>query len=114
MPVGVEAKIQTDCFMWFWNKYPEERRMLFHVDNNSWNEVIGAQKKALGVCAGVSDFIYIYWGKVYFLECKKPGGAQSEYQREFMRKCQDRGHIYNIFESLVEFQKIIKTIRNEQ
>jgi hypothetical protein len=106
-----EQQLQAKCFLWFWNNHPEERRMLFHVDNNSSNSVVGNQKKALGVTKGVSDLIYILpWGKTVFLECKLPGGVQKPEQREFMVAIQQREHLYFIFRSLEEFQAIIKNL----
>lgn len=30
-----EARIQQECVVWFWNKYPEYRGLLFEVNNNS-------------------------------------------------------------------------------
>lgn len=108
-----EEQLQSQCFQWFWNEFPEERRMLFHIDNNSWNEVIGSKKKALGVCAGVSDMIYILpWGKVAFLECKIPGGIQSDLQKDFDQKVTDREHLYLVFFSLEEFKDIINSLQN--
>lgn len=107
----IEEKIQAQCFQWFWNTFPEERQMLFHVDNNSWNEVIGARKKALGVCKGVADFVFILpWGKIVFIEMKKPGGKQSESQKDFMNKVQDRQHYYHIIDGFEEFKQLINTL----
>jgi hypothetical protein len=108
-----EEKLQSECFKWFWNTFPEERRMLFHVDNNSWNQVIGAKKKALGVCAGVADMIYVLPnGRVVFLETKIPGGSQSEVQKEFQLKIQDREHFYFIYTSIDQFKGLIKTFQD--
>jgi len=108
-----EEKIQSDCYKWFHNTFPDERKMLFHVDNNSWNNVIGAKKKALGVCSGVSDMIYILpFGQVAFLECKTEDGTQSDEQKLFQLKVMERGHIYLIFRNLDEFKAIIHKLRN--
>lgn len=107
MAKAVEARIQSECFKWFWNTFPEHRRMLFHVDNNSWNAVIGAQKKALGVVAGPSDLIFIVDSAVWFLECKTPDGDQSPEQIDFMEKVMMRGHQYRIFRSIEQFKDII-------
>lgn len=107
---GDEAKLQSECFKWFWNEYQAYRRMLFHVDNNSWNSIIGAQKKALGVCKGVSDFIFVVESSVWFLEAKIEGGTQSVEQEDFMEKVMERGHQYRIFKSFTEFQNIIWSI----
>lgn len=108
-----EDQLQSKCFQWFWNTFPEERQMLFHVDNNSWNEVIGSHKKALGVCAGVSDLIYVLpYGRTVYIETKIPGGVQSDKQKAFMNKVQDRGHLYVIYETFEEFKQLIETLQN--
>lgn len=95
--------------MWFNHNYRHKHhRMLFHVDNNSWNAVIGAQKKGLGVVDGPSDLILIIECDVLFLEVKTPSGIQLEGQKDFMEKVRKRGHKYIIFRTLEEFQSIIK------
>ena len=111
--VNEEAKLQARCFLWHWNEYPEDRRMLFHIDNNSYNRIIGAQKKALGVVRGPSDLCYVIdAGHVVWLECKFGDGVQSEEQKEWERKVTQRGHIYILFRTFEEFQKIIRRIKN--
>lgn len=110
-----EEKIQSQCYQWFHNTFPQERKMLFHVDNNSWNNVIGAKKKALGVNAGVSDMVYILpFGNVAFLECKTIVGEQSDEQKIFQRKVMERGHIYLIFRNLAEFKEIITNLQQNE
>lgn len=104
-----EEVLQAECYKWFHNTYHAHRQMLFHVDNNSWNAVIGAKKKALGVCAGVSDLIFIVPGAVMFLEMKCPGKTQLPEQIEFERKVTERGQFYTILYSFEEFKKFIKT-----
>ena len=102
-----EAQIQSECVRWFWNTYPEHRRMLFHVDNNSWNAIIGAQKKALGVVKGVSDLVLVLDGCVMFLEFKDETGVQKVEQEDFECKVKDRGHAYRVFRSVEQFKQII-------
>ncbi|SDT48020.1 hypothetical protein SAMN05192545_3960 [Maribacter dokdonensis] len=53
-----ESRLQQNIFSKHWNQYPEERRLLFAVNNNSFNAIKGAQMKSLGVVKGVSD-LYI-------------------------------------------------------
>ena len=106
-----EEQLQSKCTTWFWNTYPSHRRMLFHVDNNSWNNIIGAKKKALGVCAGVSDLVLVLSkGRVVFLETKIPGGTQSQEQKDFEHKLYDRNHLYFIYTSFEEFKNLIEKL----
>jgi len=81
--------------------------MLFHVDNNSWNAIVGAKKKALGVVSGVSDLIFIVDSAVIFIEMKIPGGTQSSEQMDFEMKVNVRAHEYVIIYSFEEFKKFI-------
>lgn len=99
-----EAKLQAECFKWFWNTFPAERRMLFHVDNNSWNTIVGAKKKALGVVQGVSDMVLILDCSVEFLEFKTDDGKQSEEQIDFQYKVNERCHRYIIIRSVEQFK----------
>ena len=87
--------------------------MLFHVDNNSWNAVIGARKKALGVNAGVSDFILITFLAVVFIEMKTDEGEQSDEQVDFQRKVNERNHEYVIIRSETEFRQFVTRKINE-
>ena len=52
-----EAKIQQEVFIYHWNTYPEERKMLFMVHNEAMNEIRGARLKTQGMVKGVSDMI---------------------------------------------------------
>lgn len=102
----LESQLQADCAFWFWNRFIAERRMLFHVDNNSYNRVIGSKKKALGVVSGPSDFIFIV-DSVIFIEMKLPGETQSDAQIDFMNKVVEKGHKYIIIEYFEQFKKYV-------
>lgn len=106
MKSSEEDILQNKCIMWFDKTYPDHRQMLFHVDNNSYNAIIGAKKAAMGVRRGVSDLIFIV-DHVFFLEMKTPRGKQEPEQETFMYKVQERGHPYVVIRSLEEFQKFI-------
>lgn len=107
MAISIEEKLQSQCTQWFWNTYFEHRQMLFHVDNNSWNNIIGARKKALGVVQGVADLILILDRAVWFLEMKKPGGVQTPEQKDFQQKVQARGHTYLVIQTFEQFKSLI-------
>lgn len=109
-----EEILQAKCYKWFHNHFPLWRKMLFHVDNNSWNAVIGSKKKALGVCSGVSDFILILFGEVIFIEMKTAKGEQNDEQKIFQEKVERRGHKYIILRSETEFINYITSKINEQ
>jgi len=103
-----EEQLQAECYLWFHSTFHAHRGMLFHVDNNSWNKVIGAKKKALGVNPGVSDFVYVsFLGKTLWIEMKTEAGAQSAEQRKFELMVLERGHSYFVCRSLKQFEYII-------
>ena len=109
-----EQQLQAKCFIWHWNTYPNERRMLFHADNNSANAIVGNRKKSSGVVKGVSDMVLITSGGTVYLEFKTEIGVQSAEQRDFQAKVIERNHTYWIIRSFEQFVKLIKTIYNEQ
>lgn len=103
-----EEQLQAKCFLWFWNNYPHERRMVFHVNNNSANAIQGNNKRSQGVTKGVSDFIMILNGIVVFVEMKLPTGTQSREQKDFQNKVQTKKHPYMIWYGFEEFKTKIR------
>lgn len=102
-----EITLQSRCFLWAWNSYPENRRMLFHVQNKARNKIEGAKFKAMGVVSGVSDLILVTEGRVVFIELKTGKGVQSEEQQEFEGRVKERGHSYVIIRTEAEFKKLV-------
>lgn len=105
-----EDKIQTDCYVWFHNNYPELRGLLCYNLNNSRNVIEGTKNKAMGLQRGRSDLVLYWQGRAYHIEMKTPIGEQSKEQIEWQRKVEEQGFEYHIGRSLSEFQKIILTI----
>lgn len=103
-----EEQMQSEVAIWFWNTFPDYRRMLFHVDNNSVNSIVGARKKSLGVCKGPSDFVLVLGkGKVCFIEFKTDIGVQSPEQKDFEQKVIERGHEYKIVRTVEKAKNLI-------
>lgn len=106
-----EDQLQNAEVLWYDKKIcqidPDWRRMLFHVDNNSYNRTIGAKKKSLGVIDGPSDIIFICFEEVLFIENKLPGCVQLPGQIDFMNKVLARGHRYILNYALETFQRLI-------
>lgn len=103
------------CTQWFWNEFPEERRMLYAVNNNvsaglsKQQQIIeGNKNKAKGVVAGVWDLCYILPGKVLYMDAKVGNDKLSEEQLDFMEKAQSRGIALEVFETFEEFQALIE------
>jgi len=104
-----ELVLQSTCYIWFHNTYPNERGLLHANNNNSQNAIKGNQNKALGVVAGVSDMEYFKSGQMYFLEFKTPEGTQSKAQKEFQRQVEAEGGIYLIIRSFEQFKEFIQS-----
>jgi len=104
-------------FQWHWNTFPEERRMLYGVNNNvsaglSKQQQIteGNKNKAKGVVAGVFDFCYLpVMGGTVYLDAKVGNDTLSDEQLDFKYKCHSRGVPCHTFSTLEEFQRLIKT-----
>lgn len=63
--------------------------------------------KSIGVCAGVSDMIFVnpVKGAVQFLELKTKTGRQSDYQKEFQSKVEALGYEYYIIRTIEDFNQ---------
>jgi hypothetical protein len=103
-----EAQLQAQIFQYHWNNLPNERGLLFHVNNKARNTIEGAKFKAIGVIAGVSDLIYLKpGGNLILIELKIEGGVQSKEQKKWGLQVKSAGYQYLICRSLEEFIKLI-------
>lgn len=105
----LEERLQQDIFTAHWNMYPDERKRLFSVNNNSVNRIKGAIMKTLGVVKGVSDLIYLNPRtlKITFIELKvAKTGRQSKDQKEFEKMVTSDGHEYVIVKSIEDFNGV--------
>lgn len=96
-----EARIQAECFKWFWNTYPHLRRLLYHVPNGEKRDVITASKlQAMGVVSGIPDMELHYRARTYFFEFKKDKSAK-------LSKAQEK-----VIQALEEQRFIVYEIRD--
>lgn len=104
-----ESKLQQDCFVWFWNTFPDRRRTLFHIPNGGVRgRVAGNRMKSIGVVAGVPDFCWLVNGRVYFIELKNPDdGVVSGKQKEIHFIFAKQGFDVAVIRTKDEFQKFI-------
>lgn len=110
-----ESKFQQDCFVWFWNTFPELRRTLFHVPNGGYRgRVAGNKMKSIGVVAGIPDFIFVFAGRVYFFELKTDDGVIAGKQKEIHFIFAKQGFDVPIVRSLIDFQNRINAIVNRK
>lgn len=114
-----EGKIQAECFAWFWNDYPQYRKLLFHIpnenDRSDSNIIQGAIRKSLGVVAGVSDLILLVPMGLYHglcIEMKDEKGTQKPAQKEWQTLVEAQGYKYCLCRSLAQFKNVISDYLN--
>jgi hypothetical protein len=102
-----EIKLQSTCFLWFHNTYPNERGLLCYNLNNSANKIQGNQNKALGLIKGRSDMVYYKNGKAIMIEFKTETGTQKPEQKDWEEIMTKQGFEYHIIRSFEQFQQLI-------
>jgi hypothetical protein len=102
-----EDKLQSECYLWFHNEFPELRGLLCYNLNNSMNKIRGMMDKGMGLQPGRSDMVFYYEGKAFMIEFKTVDGGQSKAQKEWEQKIKRAGFSYSIIRSLEEFQKLM-------
>lgn len=108
-----EARIQQECFDWFWNSYctklSPQREIIFHVPNEGKSQ---ARLVSIGLVPGISDLVATWRGWTLFIEVKTPEGRQSIKQKGIenhvveVYKCR-----YVVVRSLDEFKSFIDEIK---
>lgn len=89
-----EIQLQTLCFQWSWNTYPETRRCLLHVPNGGYrNKREAMEMKASGVVAGVHDLLFFWDHQLYWFELKVGSNKQSPDQIAFAHAMRAQGAI---------------------
>lgn len=109
-----EGRIQAECFAWFWNEFPQYRKLMFHVPNENDRAdssiIQGAIRKSLGVVAGVSDLILLVPRGTHgalLIEMKDEKGTQKPAQKEWQTLVEAQGYRYEICRSLPRFKELI-------
>jgi hypothetical protein len=108
-----EAHLQSHCYQWAHNTFPDTRGLLFAVPNGGTrNKIEASQLKATGVVSGVADMLFIWSRKVYAFEFKFGNGKQSPAQKEWEAKVVQQGFDYFLVNDADAFKEIFKTIVN--
>lgn len=109
-----EGKIQSSCFVWFNNTFPQYRGLLFHVPNENdradSNPIQGAIRKSLGVWPGVADLICLIprgGHGALLIEMKDEHGQQKPAQKVWQAAVEAQNYRYEICRSLEQFKTII-------
>lgn len=104
----------AQCFQWHWNTYTDERRMLYGVNNNSYNRIEGNRNKAKGVVPGVLDFCYITpIGTSVYLDAKIGSDKLSAVQLDFIAKLEERRILWFTFSTFEDFKNIINSFHGK-
>lgn len=102
-----ESQIQTSCIEWFRIQYPDLQLLLFAVPNGGKRgPATGAIMKREGAISGVSDLILLIPKKGFAslcIEMKRPGGKQSENQKEWEGMATKAKNKYVVCYSVQEF-----------
>lgn len=105
-------KLQRECFLWFWNKYPEHR-YLMHGNINShhkWNKIDVSVLKGIGLVKGVLDLEFYYKGVLYVMDIKVGSDKLKWEQLEYIKQIEAHGGKGFEIRSVEQFKKIIKKI----
>lgn len=79
LPV-TELQLQSKCFQWAWNTYPQIRHLIFSVPNGGTrNPIEATQLKSSGLVPGIPD-ILIVWPVLIGVEFKTETGTLSPAQ----------------------------------
>jgi hypothetical protein len=105
-----ENKLQSNCFLWSWNKLPETRMLISYNLGNSKNKVDGARNKSLGLIKGRADMEMLWKGKLYYFEFKTLIGKQSQDQKDFKLKVESHGAEYYIIRTESDFRERVQSI----
>ena len=113
-----EDQMAADFYQWARNSYPEEiGLMLFHVANENaqggeLGAIRGGQRLAMGVQAGVPDYIYVLdRHRVFYLELKLPGETLNDKQKILHEKwTEKRGIQIWVINSFDGWRKAIEYI----
>lgn len=108
----VEAILQSECFKWAWNNFPNTRRMFFHIPNGGNRSLKEGMKfKAMGVVPGVPDMCLLHNKTAYFFEFKSEQGKLSPEQIRWHEIARKLGYEVFVVIDFEDFKKIfIKTI----
>lgn len=108
-----EKILQAKMVMAFSQRYPDQRGLLFAVNNEANSNRQAMTFKALGVFKGASDLIYCLDGKLIAIEVKAPGQKHSRShimnQLDWGTRIALAGGEYYIATSVESFLSIINT-----
>ena len=107
-----ESTLQSKCFLWAHNTFPELRGLLFSVPNGGTRNIREAMTlKATGLIAGIPDMLCVYRGLTAF-EFKTPTGVLSPAQKKIHEKWRSAGIPVHVVRTEEQFKDLIFGIIN--
>ena len=112
-----EARLQSDCFLWAHNQFPQLRGLLFMVNNEiprikgeSLNAFAArvSRLRAMGLIPGVADMILL--SPLTCFEFKLPGETQRSDQIAWQASVQAVNIPYYIIKSFKQWQTLIQQL----
>jgi len=111
-PGHSEDRIQQDIFLFLNNTFclaiMPDRGIIYHVPNQRISKVERMKLAAIGVLAGASDLIFVFRGKVIFLEIKTTTGRQDPAQKEFQSRIEANGFRYYLVRSVEDVKEVVR------
>lgn len=111
-----EMQLQAKCVLAAWNDFPQTRKLLFHVENESnradSNPILGAIRKAQGIVAGVADLILLiprgqYHGLMIEMKTMDRNSNQKPAQKEWQKLVEAQGYRYEIIRTEEDFRSLL-------
>lgn len=107
-----EDQLQSQCYQWLHNNYPNLRGCFFSVPNGGTRNKIEAMKlKATGLTAGIPDMLLVFPLFAGF-EFKTEKGVLSPAQKKIHEIWASKGLTIHIVRTFSNFQKIILNLVN--
>lgn len=113
-------RLQSRCFLFLWNEYPELRYLCFRTMNNLTTQIANPTKakavmaiqRSMGMVKGTTDLVFYYAGRLYAFDIKVGKDKLKPEQVEFISAITAQGGYGCEIRSLDQFKDIISRIVN--
>lgn len=115
-------RLQSQCFLWAWNTYPQIRPLLFMVPNEqgllsyfptAFKMQYISQLRSLGLVKGVWDLLFYWKGILYAFDVKVGKDRLSNEQKAFRDAVVKNGGKCEEIGDFQQFQLIFKQILSD-
>ena len=107
-----EANLQSSIIRYFNEAYPQHRRCLFHIPNETRGKA-NFHAASQGIVAGVPDLCLVLPdSKVAWFELKTPTGQLSEKQKRTHTIFAEHGHHVHLIRSIEDFKAVLLQFSN--